>query len=75
MSVDQPIDRRRAELQDHAARGDHEWLQNALQSGDLSWLRSRMGVDAFGEVSTAISAGDMEALRRHLRALPAYSAP
>lgn len=68
MSVDQPIDRRRAELQDHAARGDHEWLQNALQSGDLSWLRSRMGVDAFGEVSTAISAGDMEALRRHLRA-------
>ncbi len=68
MSVDEPVDRRRAELQDHAARGDQKWLQNALQSGDLNWLRSRMGIDAFGAVSTAISAGDMEEVRRHLRA-------
>lgn len=69
MSVDEPVDRRRAELQDHAIRGDHQWLQNALQSGDLSWLRSQIGVDAFDKVSAAISAGDMDAVRRDLRAV------
>ena len=68
MSVEEPGDRRRTELQDHVARGDQKWLQNALQSGDLNWLRSRMGVDAFSAVSAAISTGDMEAVRRYLRA-------
>ena len=68
MSVEEPGDRQRAELQDHVARGDQKWLQNALQSGDLNWLRSRMGVDAFSAVSAAISTGDMEAVRRYLRA-------
>ena len=68
MSVEEPGDRQRTDLQDHVARGDQKWLQNALQSGDLNWLRSRMGVEAFSAVSAAISAGDMQAVERHLRA-------